>query len=83
MQIPGRKNASVEVQYRGHQIEPCDAVLLLVAESGCGTCGNSMAFQLQGQVTGAKPQVHLRVTLHVITPRDAEKGKTTQQKDIV
>lgn len=65
MQIPGRKNASIEVQYKGHRIEPCDAVLLLVAESGCGTYGTSMAFHLQGRVTGAKPQVHLHLYVSI------------------
>ena len=58
-QVAGRKSASLEIKYKGHQIRPCDAVLLLVAESGRGTSGTSVAFQLHGQVTGAKPQVSL------------------------
>ena len=56
-QVAGRKSASMELQYKGHQIQPHEAVLLLVAESRCGISGTSVAFQLHGRVTGVKPQV--------------------------
>ena len=59
MQVAGRKSARFEVEYRGHQIQPCEAILLLAAESGCGISGSSVAFRLKGQVTGAKPQVNV------------------------
>ena len=63
IQIGGRKSGSIEVEFRGRQIRPCDAVLLLVAESGRGTSGTSVAFHLQGRVTGALPQVQCTITV--------------------
>ena len=68
-QIPARKSASIEIGYRGHQIQPCDAVLLLMAMSGCGISGTSVAFRLQGQVTGAEPQVRTYIHVHNVHVR--------------
>ena len=57
-QVAGGKKASFGLEYEGHHIQAREATLLLVPQSGRGTCiGTAVTFHLEGCVTGAKPQV--------------------------
>ena len=63
LQLSPRKTILVDVKFLGQHTHSSTAVLLLVAKGGGATSGATLAFKMEGCVTGAKPQV-LRVFLY-------------------
>ena len=67
LQLPGHKSASVVVHFLGKHVRNYEAVLLLVGELGVATRAQTLAFALQGSISGVIPVVRTHPVLYDIS----------------